>query len=278
VIGEGVKTVERVVVPLDAASENRIATDTAARLAQRWHARLHGVFIEDEDLLHLAALPFARQVSLGGGVEALTASRAQAQLRAFAETARRDLAAVAKRHGVTWSFEIRTGVQELEALCAASSDFLVAGTATRPIGTHFQIECRWWETVEAVGVSCLIARHDWGAGGAVVALIDNRGPAALRVLDAAAACAAAGSGVVTVACPAALATEQGFAPWLGETLAPYRVQARIEPAPADVAALALRCAELDCRVLVVELAVARRRLGRVREVADRIAADVLVVR
>ena len=61
--------IERVVVALDAVSENRATIDTAARLAARWRARLHGVFVEDDDLLRLANLPFARQVSLGVGVE-----------------------------------------------------------------------------------------------------------------------------------------------------------------------------------------------------------------
>jgi hypothetical protein len=270
--------IERVVVPLDAASENRTAIDTAARLARRWHARLHGVFVEDEDLLRLAALPFARQVSLGGGVETLTASEARAQLHAFAEAARRELAAVADRYGVAWSFEIRAHIRELEELCAASSDFLVAGTATRPVGTHFQIECRWWQTVEAVGVSCLIARRSWGDGGAVVAIIDDRHDAARRVLDAAAACAAAGSGIVTVVCPAALAREAGFAAWLAESLAPYGARAQVEVAPDDVEGLVQRCAELDCRVLVVELAAVQQRIGRVRELVDRTAGDVLVIR
>ena len=41
------------------------AIDTAARLAARWRVPLHGVFIEDEELIGLAGLPFARQVTLG---------------------------------------------------------------------------------------------------------------------------------------------------------------------------------------------------------------------
>ena len=64
--------IERVVVPLDAASENRTAIDTAARLAARAKAPLHGIFVEDEDLLRLAGLPFARQVASGFGIEPLT--------------------------------------------------------------------------------------------------------------------------------------------------------------------------------------------------------------
>ena len=79
--------VERVVVALDAASENRAAIGAAARLAARWKARLHGVFVEDDDLIRLAHLPFARQVTLGIGVEPLTLQHAERQIRVFAERA-----------------------------------------------------------------------------------------------------------------------------------------------------------------------------------------------
>ena len=46
--------IKRVVVPLDAVSEADPAIDTAARLAARWRVPLHGVFIEDEELIGLA--------------------------------------------------------------------------------------------------------------------------------------------------------------------------------------------------------------------------------
>jgi hypothetical protein len=45
-----------------------------------------------------------------------------------------------------------------------------------------------------------------------------------------------------------------------------------------VEGLVQRCAELDCRVLVVELAAVQQRIGRVRELVDRTAGDVLVIR
>ena len=77
--------IERIVVVLDAASENRAAIGTAARLAARWKVHLHGVFVEDDDLIRLADLPFARQVTLGFGVEPLDLQQAERQMRAYAE-------------------------------------------------------------------------------------------------------------------------------------------------------------------------------------------------
>ena len=70
--------VGRVVIPLDVASEGATAIETAARLAARANAPLHGIFVEDQDLLSVANLPFARQVTLGRGTEPLTIERVRA--------------------------------------------------------------------------------------------------------------------------------------------------------------------------------------------------------
>ena len=77
--------IERLVVTLDAASESRTAIDTAVRLAARTGAPLHGLFVEDDDLLSLAGLPFACQVTIGRGAEKLSSETIALQLRAAAE-------------------------------------------------------------------------------------------------------------------------------------------------------------------------------------------------
>ena len=271
------EAVKRVVVPLDAASEQRAVIDSAARLARRWRARLHGIFVEDEELLGFAGLPFARQVILGGIVERLTAAHIERQLRAFAEAARRELAGAALRHGVEWSFEVVRGGHAPLAV-AASRDFLVAGMLTRPIGAHFQVECRWWQTVELVEVSCYLARREWGAPGSVVALLLGRDPASLRMLDAAAEWAADDSGVLSVVCAPELAAAEGFSAWLGERLAPHRLRVQVELAPADPARFVELCIALDCRLLVVDGGSSEARIARLRELAAVIACDFLVVR
>src|SRR6266481_4664465 len=101
--------IERIVVPLDAAGDCLVAIETAARLAAHAKAPLIGIFVEDEDLLHLARLPFARQFTLGADAEALTTEHVELHLQIAAERARRELFAAARRHGVTGSFEIVRG-------------------------------------------------------------------------------------------------------------------------------------------------------------------------
>ncbi len=270
--------IERVVVPLDAASENRAAIDTAARLAHRWGAQLHGVFVEDRDLLHLARYPFARQVSIGAGVERLTAEQVERQLRAFAARARIEVEAAARRHGVEWSFEISEAAAVDAALTRSERDFLVAGTATRPIGRHFRVECRWWQVMESAAVSYLLVHREWAASGTVVTLLTDRESASQRVLDIAAQCAEIVAGTLTVACPAALAAAPDFEAWLGERLAAYPVTLQIELAPEGGAALLARFGELNCQLLVLGAGAVAAQPQWLRQAASRAAYGLLIVR
>ena len=265
----------RIVVVVDAVSEHRAALDTAARLAARWKAELHGVFVEDDELLRLAALPFARQVSLSAGVEALTLQLAQRQLRAFAETARRDLLAAARRHQVEASFEVARGAAGADALGVSPSDFIVSCTLTRPVGGYFRMECRACSAGSAGQGSVLLAHRPWGAAGSVAILLRDREPGSVRLIEAAAGIAAAAGGELTVVCPPGLAHSPGFDRWLAERLAGRDVRVAVELAPVAPAALMRRIVELNCRIVAIEAHAAEP--GRLRDIA-RIACDVLIVR
>jgi hypothetical protein len=270
-------TIDRVVVPLDAASETHAAIDTAARLARRWHARLHGVFVEDQDLLHLARLPFASQVSLGFGIERLTAEHVRDQLRAFAAAAQRELALAARHHAVEWSFEIAPEVDGATGFAVSGRDLLVAGSLTRPIGRYFRVECRWWQVLHAEQTSFLLVRQEWAASGAVVALLHDREPASQRVIETAAQCAEAAGGILTVAGAAAL-IGPGFRAWLAERLAPYAVRVQVELVPDDPAALFDYFAASDCQLLVLGAASSEAQPDRLRQLAARASCGILIVR
>lgn len=264
--------IQRVIVALDAASENRAAIGTAARLAARWGAHLHGVFVEDDDLIRLAHLPFARQVTLGVGVETLDLQQAERQTRAFAERARQELAASAKRHGVEWSFEIVHG-----GLAVSDGDFLVAGTTTRPVGGHFRVECRWWRMDDASTAARLLAHQNGDREGAVVALLRDRSAGAERLLAAAGRLAAANDARLIVMCPPELAEAADFKAWLDQNLAESGVQVDVELLP-EHAMLNRRITELRCRLVALEASADEARPDRLREMLVRLACDVLVVR
>jgi len=268
--------IERIVVSLDAVSETRAAVEAAARLAARWNATLHGVFVEDEDLLRLAALPFASQVSLGAGAEPLTAAQAARQLRAFAEAAQRELAAAADRLELRWSFEVVRGADAANTVASAPGDFIVACAVSRPIGAHFRIDARW--QTAAPGPSSLLLMHPARAGGTVVAMLQDREPAAARVLEAAAQFAEAASASLVVICAPELAHDKVFETWVGERLAIYSVRSRIEPAPGDPAALQRHILGLDCGLLALAADAEPADPDRRREIATRTGCDILVMR
>ena len=270
--------IERVVVPLDAASENRTTIDTAARLASRAKAPLLGIFVEDEDLLRLASLPFARQITLGAGAEPFTAELVELHLQAAAEGARRDLHAAAKRYAVEYSFEIVRGASEIVLSGLTERDLVVAGARTRPIAGDFRVECRWWSSIEVATGPFLLTREGWDGVGPVVILLHDRGPASVRLLEAAAQAAEAREGALTVIYPPAVGGASGFETWIAEQLAAFSVRAQIEVAPAEPAALRGRIDELDCRLLAVDAGRSEGQFGPLREFHESFAHDILFVR
>jgi nucleotide-binding universal stress UspA family protein len=269
-------SIERVVVPLDAASENREAIDTAARLAAHAKVPLHGVFVEDEDLLRLARLPFVRHVMPGPGIEPLSVETIERQLRAAAERARKELAAAATRHRIDWSFEVVRRANGPLLVAAGERDLVVAGALSRPVGGHFRVEWRGWSAIASVPGPLLLAQRGWDPSGPVLAVLRDRRPGSARLLDVAAQLAAAAGGALTVICPPELAKAEGFEAWLAERIAPYSVRLQIEVAPAEPADLERRLAELGCRVLAVHSGDGERS-ERLRALFGRLACDILVV-
>ena len=268
------RRIERVVVALDAASDNRTAIDTAARLAARVDALLHAIFVEDEELLWAAGLGFTRESMWGAGGEPFTLERTARQLHAAAETARRDLAAVAGERRVAASFEIVRGPPG-RALADATERDLVVGGLSRPVAGHFRVECRWFNSVETATGPVLLARRAWSADGGIVVLLGDRGPGAIRLLEAAAEIAeAAGASLLVMASPAIA----DAAAWVGERLAAAAVGWRIETAPAEPGALDRRIAELGCRLLAIEPPVEGPVAARLREWSEKVGCDILVVR
>ncbi|HEV2099320.1 MAG TPA: hypothetical protein VGR45_10385 [Stellaceae bacterium] len=270
--------IERVVVQLDASSDNRVAIDTAARLAARAKASLHGVFVEDQDLLHWAGLPFARQITVGASAEPFTTEQIELHLQVEAGRAQRDFHAAAKRHGLDDSFEVVRGALETALSVATERDLVVAGGLTRPIAGHFRVACRWWSLIASAPAPFLLARDTWDSAGAVVTLLGDRGPAAIRLIEASAKAAEARDGVLTVICLPGIAGTQGFEKWIEERLSTYRLRVQIEVAPDEFIALAHRIGELDCRLLAIDANLSEDSADRLREFVERCACDIRFVR
>jgi len=269
--------IKHVVVSLDAASETGTAIDTAARLAARWRVPLHGVFIEDQELIGLAGMPFARQVTLGTGAEPLTREDVEDHFRAFAERVRRELAAAADRHGVKWLFEIVRGPLAANVL-GGEDDFVVAGAVTRPIGGHFRISSRCWSWTATITRPFLLAQREWQSGGSVFTLLRRRSPRSARTLAIAAQIAAFGGSSLTVAGTPDLAGSDDFAAWVSGLLEGHSLNLQTEPVAPEPAALRQRIIDLDCRLLVLETVEHDPGPDDLRELAEHLACDVLIIR
>jgi len=122
-------------------------------LASRLEAELIGLFVEDADLLKLAALPFAREVGFPSAIRRrLGSAEMERSLRAQASRAEAALVAAADRQSVRCSFRVVRGQvteQVLEAATevdllalgraqarawrAGSTARVIVGTASRPV-------------------------------------------------------------------------------------------------------------------------------------------------
>lgn len=99
----------RIVVGLDTSFMAREALALAARVASSVDANLRGIFVEDENLLSLANLPFAREVSMTGTLTEIDRAEMLRSMQAQAQIAKRVLERVAGEAHVSWSFDVARG-------------------------------------------------------------------------------------------------------------------------------------------------------------------------
>jgi hypothetical protein len=128
----------RVIVGIDAGAPlDRAALEAAAGIAGRIEGELAGLFVENVDLLHLAALPFTREVGLTSiASRELDVARMERSLKAVAGEAHRLLEAVAARAQIRWSFNVTRGrlAEELVSAASGADLVLVPGGQVRPSG------------------------------------------------------------------------------------------------------------------------------------------------
>tara|TARA_R110000868_G_scaffold91679_5_gene254071 strand:+ start:17425 stop:18246 length:822 start_codon:yes stop_codon:yes gene_type:complete len=119
-------TGRRIVVGLDTSFMAREALALAARVAASVDADLNGIFVEDENLLALSALPFAREISMTGAMSQMSEAEMLRAMQAQAHIARRILERAAREAHIGWHFDIARG-HRLAALAhhASADDTLV---------------------------------------------------------------------------------------------------------------------------------------------------------
>jgi hypothetical protein len=134
--------VRRIVATLQPQRPARQGVPAIADLARRMEAELVGLFVEDIELLHFAALPFAHELGEASAVRRrVDVSAMERQMRARAEELRAALAEALDEGPVQWTFRIERGPVARQVLAAGMEE---PGTLLLPPGVDPE------EDIEAV--------------------------------------------------------------------------------------------------------------------------------
>ena len=118
---------QRIVVAVDASAASLLALELAADLAAALRTSLAGLYVEEEDLLHAAGLPFVREVrSRSGQVAPFTADDVERHWRAVAREAHQALRRAAHTRQITCTFEVVRG-RAAQAMSQAARSARLAG-------------------------------------------------------------------------------------------------------------------------------------------------------
>jgi nucleotide-binding universal stress UspA family protein len=230
--------IRRILVALDASAASLAALEAAAEIAERLHAELAGLFVEEEDLLRLAGLPFARAYSAeAADLGRLDVGAMRRALKVQADRARHALETVARRRRLTWSFRVAQGAAAAALAAAAREcDLLGLGIAG---GTHAR-RARLGSTARATlatrACSVMVLRREESFGERLVVLDSGND----RLLDQAAALAS-GLGlrldiIAFGADPARIAArERAIGAWRARVKAPAHIGALVTEDPARIA-------------------------------------------
>lgn len=121
--------VRRIVLALDPLSDARTTLAEAMRLAARLGADFSAVFVEDEDLLRSASLPFVRRMGPGGGAwKEFGAADTERELRMLARTLRAMVEEHSRAMNLASRFAVVRGHMEQAVLDSAEEGDLVIVT------------------------------------------------------------------------------------------------------------------------------------------------------
>ncbi len=176
----------RVLVGIDASAASLDALAAAASIAARLGSELAGLFVEDEDLLRLAAFPFGDLVRAPGGArERLDRASAESALRAVASHVREVLERTASLHQVAWSFRVTRGRVVSEFLAAAEdADLIVLGAGGHGRSARGAIGETARAAAQRARAPVLLLARGSRLGGGLVA-VDDGMPAGTRAIMAA---------------------------------------------------------------------------------------------
>jgi len=135
--------IQRVVIGFDPAPADAAALRVAVGLAAGLGAQLVGLYVEDERLLRLAGLPFAREVGLHSAQSRpMLPQDVERSLRVQAERVRRLVASAADPFNLIWTLEIVRGELPRSALAATTLADLLVVAGSQAYAPARSIEAR----------------------------------------------------------------------------------------------------------------------------------------
>ncbi|HAC33195.1 MAG TPA: hypothetical protein DCF45_01620 [Gammaproteobacteria bacterium] len=164
-----------ILVSLDTLRGDVGALERLAEIAALLQRRLHGLYIEDEDLLTIAGLPFTREINLHTRDESnLERNQLEQQMRAMARQAEAMLAQSAERWGVEWQFQQVRGKVTAELAKAAERAGLVSLLASSQNSYLNRLLPQEQDDLRRLlQLSCILLPAVITAGEEVVVVIDS---------------------------------------------------------------------------------------------------------
>lgn len=165
----------RIVISLRAGADFDPSVGAATTLAAAIKAEIFGLFVQEEAMLDLAGLPFARVSQFGSAkTTPLTAGSMAAAMSRRAEMCRRALSAHADKAQIGWSFSIEHGELPLTLRGnLAAGDFLVLSGIGRGLGASQLIDELHAVPSEIRGIVVAAQQRSTQQKGPVVAIDDG---------------------------------------------------------------------------------------------------------
>ncbi|MCG8562306.1 MAG: hypothetical protein MI824_21105 [Hyphomicrobiales bacterium] len=162
----------RVVLQMRGGRGSPIALEAAFRMARSLESELEGLFVEDEHLLSLAAMPFAREVSFTGRrTRPLSEDLVRREMRAASAAMHREFERLARAVGVPARYDVVRDEPE-RALRSASAAASVLAIG-EPVTAAGRAELRAVTACLSEMTACLlVGREARRARGRIVVALD----------------------------------------------------------------------------------------------------------
>jgi len=270
--------VRRILVALDSSPHGRAALAEAIALAERQGAEIVGLFVEDEELLRFAGLPFAREFGVcDPRGRPLGLREMERRLRAQGIAMRTEMEREAARTRISWTFRVARGRVAAEVVAAGEQADVIFIGRTREQASDTRLGSTARAVLSSSRRTVFCVRHRPASGRAVVAAYDGS-EASGRALRTAADLAGHGpDGVVVLV--AAGADEDALSRKAREILGEIGKFARFTRIESPTfEALVETAGRLNARAVVIGEGACGISPARAESLADALDRPVVIVR